>query len=129
VNDVDPQRVHDLLLSHGRLATLTAIRPPARLGRLDLDGDGTRQCTEKTQIGEGWVNRGFLVLEGAVLDCIRSPSADASLESGGLEQLASDGQLMENRHEGFWQPMDTLSEFRLLGNPWDSGTPPWRTWA
>jgi len=119
--------INDLLAfhkSHGKLATLTAVRPPARFGGLLFDGDRVSQFTEKPQIGEGWINGGFFVLEPGVIDYICD--GDASVwESGALEKLALDGQLMAYKHEGFWQPMDTLREHRYLERLWNTGNPPW----
>ncbi len=83
--------------------------------------------TEKPQIGEGWINGGFMVLDRAVLDRIEDD--DASFESDVLEGLAADGQLNAFRHEGFWQSMDTLRDVRTLQTLWDSGQAPWKAWA
>jgi glucose-1-phosphate cytidylyltransferase len=112
--------------AHGRIATITAVRPASRFGGLVFDGDLVSQFTEKPQIGEGWVNGGFLVLEPQVFDYL-SDDTD-SLEANALEQLAADGQLVAYRHEGFWQCMDTLREKRLLESYWESGDAPWRVW-
>jgi len=112
--------------AHGRLATVTAVRPASRFGGLIFDGDLISEFTEKPQIGEGWINGGFLVLEPGIFDYL---SADAdSLEAKALEHLAADGQLVAYRHEGFWQCMDTLREKRLLESYWQSGEAPWRVW-
>ena len=111
---------------HGRLATVTAVRPPARFGGLTFDGDLVKIFVEKPQIGEGWINGGFLVFEPAVLDMIEGDTA--SLESQLLEHLAGQGQLAAYRHDGFWQCMDTVRDLRLLQSLWDGGEPPWRTW-
>ena len=113
--------------SHGRLATLTAVRPPARFGHVDLDGDQVVEFSEKPQLGEGWINGGFFVLEPEVLDYIESD--ETSFQRGPLEQLARDGQLMAYKHEGFWQCMDTLRDKLLLQHLWDTGAPPWRVWS
>lgn len=121
--------IHDLLAfhrSHGRLATVTAVRPPARFGGLDFDGDRVRTFTEKPQIGEGWINGGFFVLEPAVLDYIDGDATHWEREP--LERLAQEGELFAYRHEGFWQSMDTLRDVRVLNSAWDSGTPRWKCW-
>jgi glucose-1-phosphate cytidylyltransferase len=110
--------------SHGRAATVTAIRPPSRFGGLILDGDSVTEFTEKPQIGEGWINGGYMVLSRSVLD--RIGGDDASLESDVLEELAAEDQLRAYRHEGFWQPMDTLRDVRLLQDLWDRGVAPWQ---
>jgi glucose-1-phosphate cytidylyltransferase len=109
--------------SHGREATLTAVRPPARFGGLDLDGDAVLNFEEKPQLSEGWINGGFFVFEPSVFDRIGD---DATiLERGPLAGLAADGQLAAFRHSGFWQPMDTLRDRKLLEDIWASGSAPW----
>jgi glucose-1-phosphate cytidylyltransferase len=109
----------------GRLATLTAVRPPARFGALDLDGDRVKTFIEKPQSSEGWINGGFFVFEPAVVD--RIAGDDTLLEHEPLAQLAADGELSVYRHEGFWQPMDTLRDKRLLDDLWAAGDAPWAT--
>jgi glucose-1-phosphate cytidylyltransferase len=115
-----------LLRAHrrsGRLATLTAVRPPARFGGLELDGDRVKTFVEKPQASEGWINGGFFVFEPAVLDRI---NGDATLlEQEPLAELAADSELTVYRHEGFWQPMDTLRDKRLLEDLWATGNAPW----
>jgi glucose-1-phosphate cytidylyltransferase len=126
VSDVN---LHDLLRFHrsqGRLATITAVRPPARFGGLIFDGNLAAQFTEKPQIGEGWINGGFLVCEPAIFNYLEGDRS--SLEADALEQLAADRQLVAYRHEGFWQCMDTLRDVRLLESLWQSGKPPWKVW-
>ena len=113
--------------AHGRLATVTAVRPPSRFGGLSFDGDLVADFSEKPQIGEGWINGGFFVLEPGVLDYIESD--DVTFEREPLERLAKDRQLAASRHEGFWQCMDTLRDVRLLEGLWQSGRAPWKTWA
>jgi glucose-1-phosphate cytidylyltransferase len=126
VSDVALQEVLRFHRSHGRLATLTAVRPPARFGGLVLDGDLAVSFTEKPQIGEGWINGGFFVFEPAVLDYIGGDQS--SLETEALSRLAAERQLAAYRHAGFWQPMDTLREKHLLESLWQSGKRPWVTW-
>jgi glucose-1-phosphate cytidylyltransferase len=119
----------DLLAFHrrcGRLATVTAVRPPARFGGLVFDGDLVSEFTEKPQIGEGWINGGYMVLEPDVFRYISGD--DTSLESDALETLARDRQLAAYRHEGFWQCMDTLRDKRQLEQLWRQGQAPWRVW-
>jgi len=111
---------------HGRVATVTTVRPPARFGGLLLDGDEVVEFQEKPQIGEGWINGGFFVLEPKVLDYIDGDPSQFEREP--LERLAADGQLMAYRHNGFWQCMDTLRDVRLLNSLWESGRAPWATW-
>lgn len=126
VADIDLDALLRFHRSHGRLATVSAVRPPARFGGLVFDGDMVSTFTEKPQIGEGWINGGFMVCEPGILDYILDD--EASLESVALEQLAAEGQLAAYRHDGFWQCMDTLRDRYLLENLWASGNPPWQTW-
>ncbi len=109
--------------AHGKSATVTAVRPPARFGAMELRGDAVATFSEKPQVGEGWINGGFFVFEPSVLDFIDGESVP--LERAPLERLARAGELMAFRHEGFWQPMDTLREKRLLEDLWSSGVAPW----
>jgi glucose-1-phosphate cytidylyltransferase len=108
--------------AHGRLATVTAVRPPARFGALALDGSRVLEFAEKPQVGDGWINGGFFVFEPGVFDYL---DESGPLERKPLERLAADKQLMAFRHEGFWQPMDTLRERQLLEALWQSGEAPW----
>ena len=122
--------LNDLLAFHrscGTLATVTAVRPPARFGGLIFEGPLVAEFTEKPQIGEGWINGGFMVCEPAVLDYISGDMT--SLEIDVLEQLARDRQLAAYQHEGFWQCMDTLRDKRQLEQLWREGTAPWKVWA
>jgi glucose-1-phosphate cytidylyltransferase len=121
--DVD---LRDLVAFHrraGTLATVTAVRPPARYGGLVFDGDLVAEFTEKPQVGEGWINGGFFVCEPAVLDYLDGD--ETSLECDALPRLAAAGQLAAYRHDGFWQCMDTLRDKRLLEALWQSGRAPW----
>jgi glucose-1-phosphate cytidylyltransferase len=110
----------------GRLATITAVRPPARFGAIEFEGNRVRRFSEKPQAGEGWINGGFMVLEPQVLDYIDGD--DTSFEVHALEVLASEGQLSAYRHPGFWQCMDTLRDKQYLQGVWDEGRAPWKTW-
>jgi glucose-1-phosphate cytidylyltransferase len=113
---------------HGKLATVTAVRPPARFGALVFNGDQqVARFSEKPQVGEGWINGGYFVLEPAVLETIAGD--DTRWECEPLEQLAADGQLMAYRHDGFWQCMDTLRDLRLLDGLWAADKAPWKVWA
>ncbi|MCJ7672085.1 MAG: glucose-1-phosphate cytidylyltransferase [Acidimicrobiia bacterium] len=111
---------------HGRLATMTTVRPLTRFGVVDLDEDGrVRRFREKPQTDE-YVNGGFFVFEPKVL--AHYLDLDSVLEQEPLEALAKDGELMAYRHEGFWQPMDTYREFTMLNELWLSGHAPWKVW-
>ncbi len=126
VSNVD---LHALLAHHrkmGKIATITAVRPPARFGGLGFEGDLVVKFSEKPQTGEGWINGGFAVFEPAIFDFI--PDDGTSLESVSLEKLAEAGQLAAYRHEGFWQCMDTLRDKRLLTGLWEANEAPWKTW-
>jgi glucose-1-phosphate cytidylyltransferase len=128
VADVDLRALLAFHERRGTLATVTAVQPPGRFGALDLaDGeDLVRSFVEKPGGDGAWMNGGFFVLESAVLDYI---DGDATLfERGPLERLAADGQLSAYRHRGYWQPMDTLRDKRILEDLWDSGHAPWKTW-
>ncbi len=127
VSNVDLDRLVRFHRSHGKLATLTAVRPPARYGRLTLEGDRVALFEEKPQLGEGWINGAFFVLEPGIFDYIEGD--DTQWEHEPLERLAADGQLMAYRHESFWQCMDTLREKHLLEVMWQSGRAPWKTWS
>ena len=109
--------------SHGKLATVTAVRPPARFGYLDIDGNKVANFGEKNQSDAGWINGGFFVLEPEVVDYIKGDFEP--FESGALPQLASQGQLMAYHHESFWQPMDTLREKQDLARFAEQNPPPW----
>jgi len=126
VADIDIQKLVAFHRSHGKLATITAVRPPSRFGGLRLEGDTVAHFEEKPQIGEGWINGGFFVLEPEVLRYIASD--DVLWERGPLESLAAAGELRAYRHEGFWQPMDTLRDVRLLESLWNEGRAPWKVW-
>lgn len=121
--------LHDLLAfhrAHGKLATLTAVRPPARFGHLEFEGNQVASFTEKPQTSEGWINGAFFVLEPGIFDYIDGD--DTQWEHEPMERLARDGQLMAYRHEAFWQCMDTLRDKRLLETLWQSGDAPWKVW-
>jgi glucose-1-phosphate cytidylyltransferase len=126
VSDVDLEELIAFHRSHGKLATMTAVRPPARFGHLEFDGHAVREFSEKPQIGEGWINGAFFVLEPEVFDYVEGD--DTAWEREPLENLAKDGQLMAYKHESFWQCMDTLRDKKLLEELWQNGAP-WRTWA
>ena len=125
VADIDLAELKAWHQDHGRLATVTAVRPPARFGGLDLRGDVVRAFTEKPQAGGGWINGGFFVFEPGVFDYLEDDGS--ILEREPLEQLARDGELMAFRHEGFWQPMDTLRDKLNLEALWSEAAP-WRVW-
>jgi glucose-1-phosphate cytidylyltransferase len=123
--DVDIAKLLQFHESHGRLATVTTVRPLSRFGVMDIGSDGVvQQFREKPQ-ADGFVNAGFFVFEPGVLDYL---TPDCVLEEEPLAKLAADGQLAAFRHDGFWQPMDTYRESVMLNEMWDSGIAPWKTW-
>jgi glucose-1-phosphate cytidylyltransferase len=127
VANVDINSLISFHHSHGKLATVTAVRPPARFGGLSLEGDVVKEFSEKPQAGEGWINGGFFVFEQGVFDFLSNDQT--ILEREPLEKLAACDQLMAFRHSGFWQPMDTLRDKYLLEELWASGRALWKTWS
>ena len=126
VSDVDLDQLLRFHREHGKIATLTAVRPPARFGALSFDGDMVSSFMEKPQTGEGWINGGFMCLEPRVFEYIKGDND--SLEADTLTRLAADHELVAYRHDRFWQSMDTLRDVRLLESLWQSGHAPWKRW-
>jgi glucose-1-phosphate cytidylyltransferase len=126
LSNVDLHKLLAFHRAHRKLATVTAVRPPARFGALELDGDIVRKFSEKSQMSEGWINGGFFVFEPGIFKYIRDDNT--SLEKDALERIALEGHLVAFKHEDFFQPMDTLRDVRLLDGAWASGKPPWRVW-
>jgi glucose-1-phosphate cytidylyltransferase len=126
VGNIDVARLLEFHRAHGGLATLTIVRPPARFGTMTLDGGRVVEFSEKSALREGWINGGFFVFEPAILDYIEGDAV--SLEADVLTRLAEAGQLHAYRHEGFWQPMDTLREKQQLEALWQEGKAPWKIW-
>lgn len=124
--DVDVSALVDHHRTNGKLATVTAIRQPGRFGALRLDGSSVLEMREKPVGGDNWINGGFFVLEPQAIDRIASPKT--VWENEPLEMLAQQGELNAYRHEGFWQPMDTLREKNLLEEAWRTGRAPWKVW-
>lgn len=121
--------INELVAFHkreGLVATVTAVRPPARFGGLALRGNRVARFSEKPQTGEGWINGGFLVCEPAIFDYLEGD--DSVLETDALERLAEAGKLAAYQHEGFWHCMDTLRDKRQLEALWNSGHAPWKLW-
>lgn len=127
VGDVDLAELTRVHRAHGKLATVTAVRPPARYGGLFFEGPLVSRFTEKPQAGEGWINGGFMVFEPAIFRYLGAD--DLSLEVDVLERLAAEAQLGAHRHHGFWQCMDTLRDKRCLEALWQDGRAPWRVWS
>ena len=132
VSNVDLSALVEFHRRHGRLATMTVVHPPARFGKVELQGDEAVRFIEKPQfagehgpqVGEGWINGGFFVLEPGIVEYIDDDPL-TKWELAPLERLAKDGELMAFRHSGFWQCMDTLRDRKLLESLWNGGNPPW----
>lgn len=125
--DIDLDRLLAFHRAHGRLATLTAVHPQARFGRLSLDSDRVAAFQEKVVNPDEWINGGYFVLDPRVLEYIAGD--DVQWEKEPLADLATDGELMVYRHRSFWQCMDTMSETLLLNNLWHKGDAPWKRWV
>lgn len=124
VSNIDLDALLAFHRSHGKLATVTAVRPPARFGLIEMDGDRVVKFSEKPQLGEGWINGAFFVLEPGVADYVDDDLV--MWEQSPMERLAADGELMAFKHEGFWQCMDTLRHKKLLEELWATGDAPWK---
>jgi len=127
VADVNISSLVEFHKLHGKLATVTAVRPPARFGLLDIQNNQVNRFMEKPQVDQGWINGGFFVLEPSVLDYIDGDMT--SFEQSPLERLADAGELMAYQHTDFWQPMDTLRDVKELRSLWDGGNAPWKVWT
>jgi glucose-1-phosphate cytidylyltransferase len=126
VADINLGKLLKFHQSHGKLATVTTVRSPARFGRINFSGDQIVRFFEKPQAAEGWINGGYFVLNKEVIDYIDGDSTIWEREP--IEKLANDGQLMGYRHDGFWSCMDTLKEKHYLEDFWNSGNAPWKVW-
>lgn len=125
VADIDIADVVAFHRRHGKIGTVTGVRPPGRFGVMAVEGERVSAFSEKPQTGEGLINGGFFVFDKRVFDYL---DADPGLvfEQEPLRRLAEDGQLMLFEHSGFWQPMDTYREWKMLNEMWDSGQAPWQ---
>jgi len=126
VSDVDITALLAFHRKHGKVATITAVRPPARFGALDIQDGQVKRFAEKPITESGWINGGFLVFEPKIFDYLEGDHS--TLEREPLEKLVHDGQLAAFQHEGFWQPMDTLRDKQALELLWSEGRAPWKTW-
>jgi glucose-1-phosphate cytidylyltransferase len=126
VADIDIDALIKFHKSHGKLATVTAVRPPARFGTMQFDGELVVDFHEKPQTGEGWINGGFFVFEPEIFGYLNND--DTVLEGSPLENLAKDKQLMAFHHTGFWQCMDTVRDRHYLSEKWIQGNAPWKIW-
>ena len=130
LGDIDINALLAFHASHGKIATVTGVRPPGRFGELRVDETGrVNEFNEKLQTAEGMINGGFFVFRRAFIErYLQADTDDCILEHEPLQQLAKDHQLIVYQHKGFWQPMDTYREYRLLNELWTSGTAPWKVW-
>lgn len=126
VSNVDLNKLLQVHHDGANAVTLTSVRPPARFGRVVLEGNKVIHFGEKNQADEGWINGGFFALNDEVINYISNDSI--SFEQFPLTRLAEDRKLGAYLHEGFWQPMDTLREKKELENLWGSGSAPWKLW-
>ncbi|MBN2125036.1 MAG: glucose-1-phosphate cytidylyltransferase [Deltaproteobacteria bacterium] len=127
LSDLDLPRLMEFHLSHGRIATLTGVRPLSRFGEIQIEGDTVKNFAEKPQSSEGLINGGFFVFRKEIFDYLQDRE-DCDLEYGVLETLAGEGQLMVYRHEGFWACMDTYRDMEYLNRLWAGGHAPWKIW-
>ncbi len=126
VGDINLKELLNFHKSHGKLATVTTVRVPARFGRISFEENKVKKFYEKPEATQGWINGGFFVLNYGVFNYI---DGDESIwEKDPVERLSEDGQLMGYKHEGFWSCMDTLKEKKMLEELWNSGRAPWKIW-
>jgi glucose-1-phosphate cytidylyltransferase len=126
VSNIDIPALLEFHRRQGRLATVTAVRPTARFGQMVVENGQVVQFQEKPQIGEGWINGGFFVMQPQIVDYI--PGDQTSWEFESMRRLAAEGQVAAYQHESFWQCMDTLRDVSLLEKLWQEGNAPWKIW-
>ncbi len=128
LSDVDLRALQDFHQGHGKVATLTGVRPPSRFGELCTEGDQILSFSEKPAVGQGLINGGFFCFQREFLSYLSS-SPDCILERTPLESCATDGELCMFEHQGFWQCMDTYRDWQSLESQWQSGNAPWKVWG
>jgi glucose-1-phosphate cytidylyltransferase len=126
LSNIDLSRLLKYHNTHGKIATLSAVRPPSRFGNLILEGDRVSEFKEKTQTPDLWINGAFFVLEPEIFQYIEGDNTMFEYEP--LDTLSKKGELMAYRHSGFWQCMDTIPEKIKLENLWNKGKAPWKNW-
>jgi glucose-1-phosphate cytidylyltransferase len=126
--DIDIRALLDFHRAHGKLATVTTVRPISRFGVPELDGAGSVTAFSEKPQAQGWVSAGFFVFDRRVFDYLEEEGDDCVLERRPLERLAVDGELMAYRHEGFFFAMDTYREYQHLNELWARGEAPWKVW-
>ena len=127
VSDVNLDKLLKYHQENKGLVTLTAVRPPARFGALEFEGNKIRHFKEKSTLHEGWINGGFFVIQSEALNHIREDE-DVMWEHAPMETMAAEGKLCGYQHEGFWQCMDTARDLRYIESLWEEGMAPWKTW-
>jgi len=127
LSDVDVPASVAFHQAHGKLATVTGVRPPSRFGELVVEGSRVDKFSEKPNVAEGYINGGFFVFNREFLKYVEDDDS-CILERVPLERAAADGELMIHPHHGFWQCMDTYRDLVRLEDAWNNGNPPWRTW-
>jgi glucose-1-phosphate cytidylyltransferase len=128
VADIDIGKLLAFHKEHGRIATVTAVRPAGRFGEMRMDGQRVIEFNEKPQASEGFINGGFFVFDAARIWDYLPADPHAPLEREPMQRLARDNQLLAYTHVGYWQPMDTLREYVMLNDSWSKGQAPWKTW-
>jgi glucose-1-phosphate cytidylyltransferase len=128
VADLDISRLLQFHNEHGKIATVTAVRPASRFGEIRMENSLVCEFNEKPQAGGGFINGGFFVFDAARIWDYLGDDPLTILERGPMQRLAAEGQLAGFPHTGFWQPMDTLREYNLLNELWATGNAPWKTW-
>ncbi len=128
LGSIDIRALLEFHKKHGKLATVTGVRPPSRFGELKLNGDQVVAFSEKPQVTESFINGGFFVMEPGFIERYLTDEDDLTLEREPLQHVAADGELMMYPHTGFWQPMDTYREWKMLEEMWNNGTAEWRMW-
>ncbi len=121
LSDINISKLIEFHKDHRKLVTVSAVRPPARFGQLEIKGNLVESFKEKPQINEGWINGGFFIIEPKFFDYIENDNT--SLEKEPLEKVASEGELMAYKHEGFWQCVDTKRDYEFLQTLWEKGAP------
>ena len=128
LSDVDLTALTSFHRAHGKVASVTAVRPAGRFGEMRIEDETVTDFNEKPQTSEGFINGGFFVLDSKRIWDYLGTEKTTIFEREPLQRLSAKGQLRAFRHTGFWQPMDTLREFQLLNDLWAAGRAPWRTW-
>lgn len=128
LGSVDIRGLLEFHKRHGKIATVTGVRPPGRFGELELDGDQVVAFAEKPQVTQSFINGGFFVMEPEFIERYLTDDENLILEREPLQQVATDGELMMYPHTGFWQPMDTYREWKMLDEMWQEGSAEWKLW-